>query len=172
MRTLFEMDAKNYDPNGKSFVRPSVRSIIIRDGKVAMVYSQLYDYYKFPGGGIERGETQQQALIRETAEESGLRVIADTIREYGCVHRVESSDKPGISMFIQDNFYYICDAEPNPGEQTLDDYEERERFTLEFVSAEHAIDVNRNHEHGPKNKRMLEREARVLEMLIKEGYLD
>ena len=43
---------------------------------------------------------------------------------------------------------------------------------MEFVEAEHAIDVNRNRAHGPKNQTMLEREARVLEMLREEGYLD
>lgn len=52
MRTLFEMDKKNYDSSGKVFYRPSVRSIIIRGGRVAMVHSLMYDYYKFPGGGI------------------------------------------------------------------------------------------------------------------------
>ena len=61
MRTLFEMDKKNYDSSGKVFYRPSVRSIIIRGGRVAMVHSLMYDYYKFPGGGIESGETRHQA---------------------------------------------------------------------------------------------------------------
>lgn len=37
MRLLFEMDAKNYDPNGTVFCRPSVRGSILRDGTVAMV---------------------------------------------------------------------------------------------------------------------------------------
>ena len=114
MRTLFEMDKKNYDSSGKVFYRPSVRSIIIRGGRVAMVHSLMYDYYKFPGGGIESGETRYQALIRETAEESGLCVVPDSIQAYGCVRRIEKSDKPGISVFVQNNFYYFCEAEPEP----------------------------------------------------------
>ena len=36
MRLLFEIDTKDYDPNGKAFVRPSVRGIIIRDGTSSM----------------------------------------------------------------------------------------------------------------------------------------
>ena len=44
MRLLFEMDAKDYDPDGKVFSRPSARGIIIRDGKIAMVHSLKYDY--------------------------------------------------------------------------------------------------------------------------------
>ena len=64
MRLLFEIDTKDYDPNGRAFVRPSSRSIIIREQTVAMVHSQKYNYYKFPGGGIERDERKEDALIR------------------------------------------------------------------------------------------------------------
>ena len=55
MRLLFEMDQKDYDPTGRAFIRPSVRGILLLDGKVAMVHSLKFDYYKFPGGGIEAG---------------------------------------------------------------------------------------------------------------------
>ena len=112
MRALFEIDTNDYDPKGPAFVRPSVRGIILRDGKVAMVHSLKYDYYKFPGGGIEAGETRPQALTREVLEESGLQVRPESIREYGLVHRVQKSDWPGIAFFVQDNFYYLCDVQP------------------------------------------------------------
>lgn len=169
MRLLFEIDTKDYDPNGKAFVRPSVRGIIIRDGKVAMVHSLKFDYYKFPGGGIEDGESLEQALLREVAEESGLQVITDSIREYGLVHRVQKGDKEAI--FIQDNFYFLCDVEAEAKDQHLDDYEAEERFTLEFVHPSHAIHTNRYVDHGPKDQIMLEREAKVLELLMQEGII-
>ena len=111
MRLLFEIDLKDYDKNGKAFIRPSARAIIIKDNKVYMVHSLVYDYYKFPGGGIEKNESNIDALIRETAEEAGLVVIKDSINEYGYVHRIQKSDHQGISMFIQDNYYYLCDVE-------------------------------------------------------------
>ena len=56
--------------------------------------------------------------------------------------------------------------------QVLDDYEADERFTLEYVKPEKAIDANRNRDHGPKSRQMIEREARVLELLMEEGYFD
>lgn len=82
MRVLFCMGEKSAD--GRVFVRPSARCIAIEGDRVAMVHSLQYDYYKFPGGGIEPQETREQALVRETQEEAGLLVIPDSIREFGC----------------------------------------------------------------------------------------
>lgn len=169
MRLLFELDAKNYDPNGTVLSRPSVRAIILRGGKVAMVHSLKYDYYKFPGGGIEPGEDHLAALVRETREEAGLTVIPASVRPYGHVRRVEKGGRE--DLFVQDNYYYLCDTEPDIAPQKLDGYEAEERFTLEFVPPETAIAVNRERPHGPKSQTMVEREARVLELLVKEGYL-
>ena len=47
---------------------------------------------------------------------------------------------------------------------------------LEKEEAEHehtyvAVEANRKPDHGPKDPIMIEREARVLELLAKEGYL-
>ena len=144
MKLLFEIDKKNYDNDGKAFIRPSARAIIIKDNKIYMVHSIVYDYYKFPGGGIEKDESNIDALIRETKEEAGLVVIKDSIKEYGYVHRIQKANDPGYSIFIQDNYYYICDVEKNILEQQLDDYENFEQFTLELVDPRIAIDINRN----------------------------
>ena len=172
MKLLFEIDLKNYDINGKAFIRPSARAIIIKDNKIYMVQSLLYDYYKFPGGGIEKDESNIDALIRETAEEAGLNVIEDSIKEYGYVHRIQKSNHDDYDIFLQDNFYYLCDVEENKINQKLDDYEDYEKFTLELVDPRIAIDANRNKNHGPKDMVELEREAKVLELLIKEGYFN
>lgn len=171
MRVLFEIDRKDYDPNGSVCVRPSVRGVIIRGGKLAMIHSLKYDYYKFPGGGAEEGEDHTATLLREVREESGLRVIPESIREYGYVHRVQKGWVEDV--FVQDNYYYLCGAEDMVASQELDEYEDEERFTLEFVTAQEAIAVNRTHHHGEKegNARfqvMLERESRVLELLRDE----
>ena len=172
MRLLFAIDLKNYDKDGKVFRRPSARAIIIKNNKIYMVHSLLYDYYKFPGGGIEKQESNIDALVRETAEEAGLVVKKDSIKEYGYVHRIQKAKDEGFSMFVQDNYYYLCDVEDEMIGQKLDDYEDYERFTLEFVNPMVAIRANRNPDHDPKKKAMIEREARVLEMLIEEGYFN
>ena len=170
MRLLFEIDLKNYDKKGKVFKRPSARAIIIKNNKIYMVHSLLFDYYKFPGGGIENQESNIDALVRETAEEAGLVIIKDSIKEYGYVHRIQKAKDEGFSIFVQENYYYLCDVEDKVISQKLDDYEDYEKFALVLTDPMAAIKANRNGNHDQKKKEMIERETRVLEMLIKEGY--
>ncbi len=172
MRLLFEMDKKDYGKCTHTFVRDSARSIIIVNNKIAMIHSLKYDYYKFPGGGIERGENPIDAMIRETREESGLVVKSETIKEYGYVHRIQKSDLDETECFVQDNYYYLCDAEECVVAQNLDEYEFTESYTLEFVDPKTAIRKNRNVTQTPYNQAMFEREAKVLELLMAEGLLD
>ncbi len=154
MRILFEIDKKDYVPDGSVFSRPSARAVIIKNGKIAMVYSKKYNYYKFPGGGIEADECIKDALIREISEETGLCVIRDSIREYGQVHRIQKGTKEDIEQ------------------QNLDKYEADEGFTLEFLEPQTAIDVNRKTKPDDFTQVMLEREALVLELLMQEGYFE
>ncbi|MBQ2685680.1 MAG: NUDIX domain-containing protein [Erysipelotrichaceae bacterium] len=171
MRLLFEMDMKDYGECTHSFRRDSARSIIISNGKIAMIHSKKYDYYKFPGGGIENGEDPFDAMIRETQEEVGLTVIPETVKEYGYVHRIQRSDNDSSECFIQDNYYYLCDAEDGLVSQNLDEYEKKESYQLEYVEPSLAIQKNRSVKDSPYNRMMFEREARVLEMLIMEGMV-
>lgn len=165
MKRLFIMDKKDYAPGLPRVKRPSVRAVIIRDGRIALVHSLKYDYYKFPGGGLESGESHKDALVREVKEETGLTVIAGSIREFGSVLRLQKSQYAENKIFEQENFYYFCDAEENISAQNLDDYENNEHFTLEFIAPEEAIKVNRLHEHGGYDEMMIEREAMVLELI-------
>lgn len=174
MRELAVFDYKNYIENGTVGRRPSVRGIIIHNGKIALVHSLKYDYYKFPGGGIDKDESHEDTLIREVAEESGLIVKRESVKEYGLVLRKEKGKVE--DLFIQENFYYLCEVENRVTAQNLDDYESEERFVLEWVEPEDAIEANLTHPHEGKNssiaKNMIERETYVLTLLVREGYFD
>ena len=168
MEILFTLDSKDYDESIEVICRPSARGIIIKDGRVAMIHSALYDYYKCPGGGIEEGESPVQAMIREVKEESGLTVIPESIRELGNVRRRSKTQRGGL--FTQDNFYFVCSCKEDIGSTNLDDYESEEGFTLEFVNPNDAIKKNQNCNYEDKMPLMLKREIGVLLMLIEQGF--
>jgi len=178
VRELFDIVKHNFDPDGERYIRPSVRGIIIKDGKIALVHSIKYDYYKFPGGGKHPDENNTETLIREVREETGLSVIAGSIREYGHVLRMEKGNPEDI--FVQDNYYYFCETLETEGSQELDDYEADESFTLEWVNPEDMIVVNDRFTELCKGKterpyvvKSVEayRDARVMRMLIEEGFV-
>lgn len=168
MRMLFQMDRKNYKENGSIVIRPSVRGMIFQGEKIGLLHSKTFHYYIFPGGGIEKGESNEEALIREIKEETGLTVIPATIQEYGMVHCVQKGIDADI--FIQDNLYYFFEAEANVEQTNLEPYEKDEGYELAFVTVEQAIDENRNADHGEHCQdgfysSLIERETRVLELI-------
>ena len=128
MRVLFEIDYKNYKENGTVGKRPSARAIIIKDNKIAMVYSKKYDYFKFPGGGIESSETNIDALIREVKEEVGLDVIKESIEEYGLVIRKEKGKVEGILAAVYQDVF---------GGEVYPSLEEKAANLLYFMIKDH-----------------------------------
>lgn len=59
--------------------QPISMAIIVDGGKVLMIRRKQREgklSWAFPGGGIERGETPQEAAEREVGEEVGLKVKA------------------------------------------------------------------------------------------------
>ncbi len=170
MKRLFTIDLKDYDPSWPHSTRPSVRGIIFRDGKLALVHNGKFDYYMFPGGGIENGESHEETLIREVKEESGLVVIPESIKEYGSALRVSASRSRKNTIFEQENFYYLCEAQEEIATPEYDVHEVEELYSLVFVTLEEAIRKNRFDDHGEENGGVwIERETRVIELLLEES---
>jgi len=51
--------------------------VLIEDDKVALIerHRAGLDYFVFPGGGVDEGESPEQAAIREAMEELGIEVV-------------------------------------------------------------------------------------------------
>ena len=57
-----------------------VAAVILRDGKVFATqrgYGAYKDYWEFPGGKIEPGETAEEALVREIREELDTEIAVE-----------------------------------------------------------------------------------------------
>ena len=51
--------------------------VLIQDNKVALIerHRAGLDYFVFPGGGVDEGESPERAAIREAMEELGIEVV-------------------------------------------------------------------------------------------------
>jgi len=167
MPVLLVYDDQNYDPTWHRHVRYAVRSVITRGSTVALVKSATKGFYQFPGGGIDSGETHEQALIRETLEEVGLTVIPETIRPLGIVKEVRASQFAPQTIFDQTSYYYFADVKDEVRKQVLEDYEKDLGYTLEWVDMNKARQFNLKlcRSHHYKSKFVL-REAEILGLLL------
>jgi mutator protein MutT len=62
----------------------------------------------FPGGGAEEGESPEEAAIRETAEETGIKVLPEDLV---FLDKVTSPDKRDVHVFACNKFEGNVDAQ-------------------------------------------------------------
>src|SRR5947208_378604 len=63
-------------------LRPSARALIVRDGRVLCMVCDGWSgrFYELPGGGVEAGESLEEAVQRECLEEAGCYVRPGRLR--------------------------------------------------------------------------------------------
>jgi len=66
-------------PVDLAIYRVSVCAIIFADNRVLLAHRRDIDWWNLPGGGMEAGETVEQALRREVLEETGLEVKVERL---------------------------------------------------------------------------------------------
>lgn len=101
--------------------RPSAYGIIIQDDKLLLL--RQVNGYDLPGGGLELGETAEEAMIREVKEETGL--AADNPRLIGIASSYFLAYKTTDKFYHGLLMYYACDYVG--GELSSDGFDEAER---------------------------------------------
>lgn len=98
-------------------------ALIINDGKVLLIHriNNGKEYYVFPGGGVENGETTEQAVLREVQEETSLEVKIEKL----LYHHIYDDNT--------EQFFYLCrfvSGEPKLGDgnEARDMKESNENF--------------------------------------------
>ena len=85
-------------------MRPSIYGVCIKDDQILL--SKQWDGYDFPGGGIDLGETNEEALVREISEETGMMA---TVRELvACENSFFKTEKGHYLQSIL--IYHRCDV--------------------------------------------------------------
>src|SRR5437660_8436237 len=70
----------SFDPSSSSApFRVGVYAVIFNDEGILLAHRRDIDWWNLPGGGMEAGETVDEAMIREVHEETGLKVRVEQL---------------------------------------------------------------------------------------------
>jgi 8-oxo-dGTP pyrophosphatase MutT (NUDIX family) len=170
MRLLAEIDHTPGIPHtGRTVTREAVRAIILEGSQLLMIHATCRGDYKFPGGGIKKGEGHFLALTREVNEESGAHIRKLT-GVFGLVVEYDRPIEKRYDLFKMISYYYRVGIEPTFGIQHLDNYEYELGFTPEWIRVEEAIAINQTllREQPSHVQRWVRRETTVLEIIKNE----
>ena len=140
LKEIFHNQAVNR--YGQTIAREAVRAIIIENQTLLMVFSQKNGDYKFPGGGIEVGESHAVALTREVEEEVG-RQVTEVLKPFGKIIEYDLPIEKEYEVFKMTSYYYWCSVGDWLGIQNLDMYEKELGFTPVWVEIDAAIQTNK-----------------------------
>lgn len=97
---------KNLKLKGLFTYREAARGIIIENNQILLVFSEKFKDYKLPGGGLEKNENFEQALLREVKEETGISVKIESFFEE--IMEFDEAQEIEMDYFKMYSKYFIC----------------------------------------------------------------
>lgn len=139
IRVLVDEDfgLKSVDFNNPR-VRLGARGIIINsEGKIAILNKFNKNEYKLVGGGIDDGETPEEAFKRESLEETGCNI--EIVKSLGIIEEHKSLDN-----FKQISYLFVAKVINNNHNLNLTEKEKDEGARLLWVDANEALNLITN----------------------------
>lgn len=136
IRQLTDSDFYGGDPVLMNKVsRFASRGVLVDDSlNIAMMFMSKPKLYKLPGGGIEEGETKEEAFLREIREETGC--TSEIIDELGYFEEHKYKND-----FMQHSYCFIARVINSNSELKLTESESQLGMEVKWMEYEEAIHV-------------------------------
>ncbi len=165
LKTHFHPDVKDLSDKS-TFTRLSTRSIAMIDDNILLMYTERYDDYSLPGGGLDQEEDIVEGMIRELSEETGAIGITN-IQPFGIYEEYRPWYKPEFDVQHMISYCYTCDVHPELGIPNLESYEIKNGMKASWVNIHEAIKHNRETMLSSDKKGMsIERETFLMERIV------
>lgn len=135
---VLELDGMGGATPTRSVRRTAVKAVVERDGLLLLLLSPATGDHKLPGGGVRDGETDEQALAREIAEETGRRLVSLGEAVLRVVERRPDAHDAGAA-FEMSSTYYRAAVSDEVVATDLDDYERDLGLRAVWVAAADAL---------------------------------
>lgn len=142
MKKLLLSDYKDYSGEMPVFVKHTVRAVIMQDGRIAMQQSKTGEF-KILGGVVEEDETHLDTLTREVAEEAGLIVKPDSLREIGYIEERRRDVFCKEQVYVCYTYFYFCEVEECTVELQLTECELQKGYRLVWETPQRIVECNR-----------------------------
>ena len=120
-------------PLNNPITRLGARGIIVSsDGKIAVFHKQKKNEYKLPGGGMDPGESPEDAFIREVKEEVGCTV--KNVRPLGY-----TIEEKGQTNFTQTSYVFVAELDQVLGTTNFTEKEIGEGARFIWVTPQEAF---------------------------------
>jgi 8-oxo-dGTP pyrophosphatase MutT (NUDIX family) len=154
--------------SAKRFMRNSTRAIVLNGENILLLYTKRYHDYSLPGGGIDKGESNIEGLIRELKEETGAQNVQN-IKEFGLFEEYRPWYKEGFDTVHMYSYCYTCTIDDKLLEPELEAYEISNGMFPTWVNIHKAIAHNeKTMAKSDKKGLSIERETFLLKLIVSE----
>ncbi len=94
---------------GRIFRRHAARGIVLRDEQILLLFTERYNDFSFPGGGLDADEDVVTGLKRELEEETGAREI-QVLQHYGYIEEYRPYRKLEFDLMHMTSHFYLCEV--------------------------------------------------------------
>lgn len=148
--------------------RSAARGVVTVGSEMLLMYTERYDDFSLPGGGIDTNEDVVDALVREIGEETGARRVRD-IAPFGIYEELRPSYRDPKSMVHMLSYCFTCSVDRELGEPKLENYERANGMKALWVNVYEAIAHNeRTVSTGKQAGLSIERETYLLRLVRDE----